>query len=254
MRRYGMLLVAGAAATLIPLAGALPPGSAATAAAVTCPLPAFQPGSSYHPVIKPALFSPHVTNQWFPLISGTTFIYTGVKDKQKALDVYAVSRRTKTIDGVVTRVVNDRLFLNNRLSERTTDYYAQDKCGNVWYFGEDTAVLNAKGKVVDTSGSFHAGVNGAEPGVYMQANPQLGRKFRQEWLSGQAADQFKAISRSASVSIRFGTFHHALRTAETTALEPGTLDNKYYVKGVGEVIETTVKGAKETLHLVEVLR
>jgi hypothetical protein len=68
------------------------------------------------------------------------------------------------IDGVETRVVEDRLFLGGRLEERTSDYYTQDACGNVWYFGEDTAVLDRHGRVVDRSGSFHAGVAGTQPG------------------------------------------------------------------------------------------
>jgi hypothetical protein len=141
---------------------------------------------------------------------------------------------TKVVAGVRTRVVEDRLYLNNVLHERTSDYYAQDRCGNVWYFGEDTAELDSRGRVVSTEGSFHAGVKGAQPGVFMQAQPQLGRKFRQEWYRGHAEDVFWVLNRRASVTVPFGTFRSALRTAETTALEPAVLDNKYYVKGIGQ--------------------
>src|SRR5207344_2459517 len=112
--------------------------------------------------------------------------------------------RTKVIDGVTTRVVEDRLYLDNVLEERTSDYYAQDRCGNVWYFGEDTAVLDAHGHVIDTEGSFHAGVDGAQPGVFMQAHPQIGRRFRQEWYPGQAEDTFAVIGRNQSVTVPFG--------------------------------------------------
>jgi hypothetical protein len=224
----------------------------ADAAATACRLPTYGPGSSYHPTIRPNDFSPRVTNPWYPLVPGTTFVYSGVKDNVKAVDIYAVSRHTKKIDGVVTRMVNDRLLLNGRLAERTTDYYAQDKCGNVWYFGEDTAELS-HGKVLNTDGSFHAGVDGAQPGVYMQANPQLCRWFRQEWLKGEAEDQYRAVSKTAKATAPDGRFAHVLRTEETSALEPGVLDNKYYVKGIGEIIETTVKGPVETLKLVDVL-
>ena len=142
---------------------------------------------------------------------------------------------------------------NGVLEERTSDYYAQDRCGNVWYFGEDTAELDRHGRVIDTEGSFHAGVDGAQPGVYMQAHPQLGRKFRQEWYRGQAEDVFYAVDLSTPVRVPFRTFHHALRTAETTALEPGVLDNKYYVRGIGEVVEVTVQGPTEKLVLVDIL-
>ena len=77
----------------------------------------------------------------------------------------------------------------------------------------------------------------------MQARPQLGRRFRQEWYAGQAEDTFRAVDRSAPVTVPYGTFAHALRTEERTALEPGVLDNKYYVRGIGEVVEALVERA-----------
>jgi hypothetical protein len=225
----------------------------AAGAGSSCPLPKFGPGRDYHPQIEPANFSPNVTNKFFPLTPGTTLVYTGTKDGKKALDLVAATSRTKKIDGVTTRVVEDRLYLNNVLAERTSDYYAQDRCGNVWYFGEDTAELDRHGHVVSTEGSFHAGVDGAQPGVFMQAHPQVGRKFRQEWYQGHAEDVFKVIDRSAPVTVPYGSFRHALRTAETNALEPDVLDNKYYVKGIGEVAELAVKGPREALRLVEII-
>jgi hypothetical protein len=97
-------------------------------------------------------------------------------------------------------------------------------------------------------------VNGAQPGVYLQARPQIGRWFRQEWSQGQAEDRFRALSTSASVTVRYGSFHHALRTEERTDLEPGVVDNKYYVRGLGVVKELAVRGGTEILQLVDVLR
>ena len=219
----------------------------------SCPLPTFGPGPTYHPRIDPANFSPNVTNKLFPLTPGKVLVYTGTKDGKRALNLVMATSRTRMVDDVRTRVVEDRLYLNNVLEERTSDYYAQDRCGNVWYFGEDTAELDSHGRVVSTEGSFHAGVDGAQPGVFMQAHPQVGRKFRQEWYQGHAEDVFKAIDRSARVTVPFGSFRHALRTEETTALEPGVLDNKYYVKGIGEVAELSLKGPKEELRLVEII-
>jgi hypothetical protein len=154
---------------------------------------------------------------------------------------------------VRTRVVEDRLYLDNVLAERTSDYYTQDRCGNVWYFGEDTAELDRHGRVVSTEGTWHAGVDGAQPGVFMQAHPQLGRRFRQEWSEGQAEDVFKVVSRSSRIRVPYGSFRHALRTEETNALEPDVLDNKYYVRGIGEVAELSVKGPREVLKLVEII-
>lgn len=122
----------------------------------------FGPGRDYHPNIDPAEFTANVTNPLFPLTPGTTLVYSGIKDGKTALDLFAPSTRTKVIDGVTTRVVEDRLFLGGFLEERTSDYYAQDTCGNVWYFGEDTAELDRRGRVITTEGSFHAGIDGAE--------------------------------------------------------------------------------------------
>jgi hypothetical protein len=232
---------------------AQPAGAQAGSGGARCALPVFGPGATYHPTIHPSDFSPDVTNPYLPLRPGKTYVYAGTKDAKTAIDIFAPSRKTRVIDGVRTRVVNDRLLLNGVLEERTSDYYAQDRCGNVWYFGEDTATLDRSGHVVSREGSFHAGVQGAQPGVFMQAHPQLGRLFRQEWSPGNAEDQFKVIAKNVSVRVPAGTFHHALRTEETTALEAGVVDNKLYVKGVGEVVEVAVKGPVEKLVLVDVL-
>jgi hypothetical protein len=226
---------------------------ASAASADSCRLPRFGPGRSYDPHIRPTDFSPRVDNPWFPLTPGRTLVYTGTKDGRKALDLVVATSRTRVIGGVRTRVVEDRLYLDNVLEERTSDYYAQDRCGNVWYFGEDTAALDRHGRVVDTEGTWHAGVDGAQPGVFMQAHPQLGRKFRQEWYRGHAEDVFKVIDRSAPATVPYGSFGHALRTAEWTALEPDVLDNKDYVRGIGEVAEVSVKGPREALGLVEII-
>ena len=249
-RRARTLL--GVAALAVAVIG-LVPASAGAGAAASCQLPRFGPGRSYHPRIDPADFSPDVTNPWFPLTPGRTLVYTGTKDGQKALNLVATTSRTKKIDGVTTRVVEDRLYLSNVLEERTSDYYAQDRCGNVWYFGEDTAELDRHGNIVDTEGTWHAGVDDAQPGVFMQAHPQLGRRFRQEWYEGHAEDVFKVIDRSAAIAVPAGSFGHALRTAERTALEPAVLDNKYYVRGIGEVAELAVKGPREAVRLVEII-
>jgi hypothetical protein len=251
MRRSARRLLVLAALAVAALG--VVPAPAGAGGAGGCHLPRFGPGRSYHPRIDPADFSPDVTNPWFPLKPGRTLVYTGTKDGKAALDLFVPSHRTRMVDGVRARVVEDRLYLDNVLEERTSDYYAQDRCGNVWYFGEDTAVLDRHGNVVDTEGTWHAGVDGAQPGVFMQAHPQLGRRFRQEWYRGQAEDVFKVIDRSAAVTVPAGSFRHALRTAEWTALEPEVLDNKYYIRDIGEVAELSVKGPRETLRLVEVI-
>src|SRR5437588_11150908 len=125
-------------------------------------------------------FSARVDNPWFPLRAGTTYVYTGVKDGRPSRDVMTVTHRTAVIDGAPCVVIDDRLYLDGRLHERTTDWYTQDSHGNVWYYGESTAELDANGHVKSTSGSWRAGVNGAVPGVFMSAHLTVGRSFGQD--------------------------------------------------------------------------
>jgi hypothetical protein len=238
-------------------AAALTPATAAGAASAParggCDLPRFGPGAQYHPDIEPADFSAHVTNQFFPLLPGVTFVYSGVDSGRPAMDVMAASRHTKRINGVRTRGVHDQVYISCVLSERTSDYYAQDRCGNVWYFGEKTAELDKHGNVTTREGSWRYGRHGGQPGVFMQTHPQLDRKFRQEWRPGVAEDVFKAISLGRSVTVPYGHFRHALRTRETTALEPGDIGIKAYVRGVGQVVDRSADGG-DFLKLVAVLR
>src|SRR5690242_16219633 len=108
-------------------------------------------------------FSAKVDNQWFPLTPGTQYVYTGEKDGKPARDVVTVLHQTRTIRGAPCIAVADRLYLSGRLEERTTDWYSQDARGNVWYFGEQTAELDAHGRVTSTEGSWEAGRDGGIP-------------------------------------------------------------------------------------------
>ena len=208
----------------------------------------------YHPKIDPAQFSATIDNPWFPLEAGSTRVSAGVKDGKRARDVFTVTHRTLVVDGVTARVVRDQLYLDGALEETTLDYYAQDRAGTVWYFGEDTRTLDATGKTTGTGGTWRAGRAGAQPGVYMPAHPALGRRFRQEFLPGAAEDHFEVVDLSASVTVPYVSSHRALLTKEWTPLEPNVLDHKYYVRGVGQVREISVKGPKEALDLVSSTR
>jgi hypothetical protein len=195
-------------------------------------------------IVASAAFSAQVTNPWFPLHAGDRWVYAGIKDGKAARDVVVVERRTVTIRGAPCAVVSDRLFLNGRLAERTTDYYSQDAQGNVWYFGEDTAELDAHGRVTTTEGTWRAGVHGARAGVYITAHPRAGQTARQEYLAGHASDHFAVVH----------AWPNLVLTKEWTPLEPGVLDHKYYVRGIGTVLEQTVRGGDERLALVSFTR
>jgi hypothetical protein len=195
-------------------------------------------------------FSANVTNPWFPLRRGSVWRYRGVKDGKASRDVVVATHRTKTIDGAPCVGVSDRLYLSGVLEERTTDWYTQDAKGNVWYFGEATAELYPNGKVKDTSGSWMAGVNGAKPGLFMFAHPRPGLSARQEYLKGEAEDHFQIVSMNVPVTVPYRSFRHTMLTKEWTPLEPGVLDHKFYARGIGTVLENTVKGGNERNSLV----
>jgi hypothetical protein len=203
---------------------------------------------------SPDSFVSQVDNPWFPLPPGTVSVYRGMKDGQAARDVFTVSRETKVIEGVRATAIDDRLYLRGRLAERTTDWYAQDKLGNVWYLGERTATLDAAGKVKSTDGSWQAGVDGARAGIYMPAHPKVGQSGQQEFYKGHAEDRYEVLSLSAHVHTPAASSRRALRTRETTALEPGVIDEKLYVRGIGTAREQSVKGDHERLVLTSIRR
>ena len=198
----------------------------------------------------PSRFVRTVDNPWFPLRPGTTFVYRGVKDGEPSRDVVRVTSRTRVIQGVRCTEVGDRLYTSGRLSERTTDWYAQDRVGTVWYFGEDTAELDPAGKVTSREGSWLAGVAGARAGVFMPARPRVGQRFRQEYLKGHAEDHFQVLSLRARARVPAVSSDSALLTKEWTPLEPGVVDYKLYVRGIGLVDERTIRGGDERNALV----
>jgi hypothetical protein len=211
-------------------------------------------GPGWPATLSPSDFVSRVDNPWFPLKPGSVYRYTGVKDRTRTIDVVRVTHKTKRILGVETTVVHDLVSVNGRPEEETHDYYAQDRHGNVWYFGEATKSFDRHGKVLSTEGSFQAGVNGERAGVLIPGHPTVGRVGRQEFSKGEAEDHFKVLDLTAKVSTPFVSSSHALRTREWTPLEPNVVDNKFYVRGIGTVREIAVKGPVEKLRLVSFKR
>jgi hypothetical protein len=192
-----------------------------------------------------------IDNRYLPLEPGTTFIYREKADGETERDVVAVTHETKTILGVKTVVVRDTVTdANDDLVEDTLDWYAQDKAGNVWYFGEDTKEYK-NGHVVTTEGSWLAGVKGAKPGIVMEAHPRPGDIYMQECAPGVAEDMAKVLQLDQSVTVPFGTFHNVLLTKDYTPLDKA-VEHKYYAPCIGVVREELVKGGKEVAVLVDV--
>jgi hypothetical protein len=205
---------------------------------------------AYAPHINPSDFTTKIDNKYFPLKPGTTFVYQGKSGGNPERDVMSVTPSTKKVMGVKCVVVDDRVWAHAKLSEKTFDYYAQDKKGNVWYFGENSKEYKS-GKV-STQGSWEAGKAGAKPGIIMQAHPKVGQSYRQEYKKGSAEDMTKVLELNGSAEVPYGSFDHTLVTKEWSPLEPGVVEHKSYAAGVGDVKEVTVKGPSETLGLVKV--
>lgn len=206
------------------------------------------------PLPAPSEFAPQVDNAWFPLRPGTSLLYRGRKDGEPSRDRLRVLAQKKTILGIRVTVVSDKLYIRGKLEERTHDWYAQDKRGNVWYLGEATAEVNSDGSIKTREGSWQAGVDGARAGIFMPAHPHRGETGIQEMLKGEAEDHFRVLALDASVSTPAAASSHALLTREWTPLEPGVVDHKLYVRGIGTVLEETVKGGDEVNELIAIRR
>jgi hypothetical protein len=235
---------AAAAAALLVVAG--------TAAAGTTPPGELAPlHGTYAPKIDPANFVARIDNRYLPYEPGTRFHFEGVRGTTRQTDDQVVLRRTKRILGVTCTVVRDIVSERGRAVERTDDWYAQDRQGNVWYMGEDS-FEREHGRFVKASDSWESGVNGAQPGIIMPADPRPGDAYRQEYYPpGKALDQARVLRRNGTLTVRYGTFKRLLITSEFSPLEPQT-ERKYYAPGVGEIAERVVKGHHEEFELVSV--
>ncbi|HTG16409.1 MAG TPA: hypothetical protein VK747_14260 [Blastocatellia bacterium] len=205
--------------------------------------------AAYDPVIDPANFVEGITNPLFPMTPGTTFVYRGGGEDVRV----TVTDRTKVILGVKCVVVRDVVTASGQVVEDTEDFFAQDVQGNVWYFGEIVQDFE-NGELVSLAGSFKAGVNGAKPGIIMRATPRVGDVYRQEFLLAEAEDVAEVLSLTASAMVPAASCtNDCLITKETTPLEPGVVENKYYARGVGFILQVDPETG-ERLELIEVIR
>ena len=194
----------------------------------------------YSPVIDNAHFPNPTTinNAFFPLVPGTTFVYEGQTSEGFEHVEFAVTHKTRTILNIECIEVHDTRKLDGKLAEDTRDWFAQDADGNVWYFGENTAVLE-NGLPVDLAGSWTGGVDGAQPGFIMEANPMIGDFYRQEYFLGEAEDQAEVKSLTANESVPYvpgQCANDCLETEESSALAPGDVEHKFYKSTIGNTL------------------
>jgi hypothetical protein len=250
MRRKGLIrrkgIIAAAFAALAAATGIWAPwaSSAPSSGTSAC-------GITYAPILDPGNFVAVIDNPYFPLPVGRKLVYTGVKDGQTQTDTVTVTDQKKLILGIQTTVVDDVATHGSTVLEKTFDFYAQDQQGNVWYLGEDTTAFLPNGKT-DTSGSFVAGVNGAQPGIIMEADPQIPDAYRQECAAGEAEDTAWVVGTAGSVAVSYGKVRNVLTTLEATRIEPGSYDEKVYGPGIGIVREQAITGTSEFAQLVSV--
>jgi hypothetical protein len=249
-----LLWVVAACASPARPAGSAPLAAGASEQAAVTPPPTVATSlPPYAPVIDPADFVADVTNRYFPLKPGTTFVLDGTRDDQPRHDEMTVTSETKTIMGVTCIVVRDVATSNTALVEKTTDWYAQDKDGNVWYFGEDTAEYT-NGQVTSTAGTWLAGVDGALPGLIMKATPAVSDAYRQEYRPGIAEDFAKIVQTEATITTPVGAFDKVVVTEDTDLLDATKNEHKSYAPDVGLVAtDGMVNGHHEVRTLTSIL-
>jgi hypothetical protein len=241
----------GVAATMVGLVIALGAGAAAGSSAgrAACPLPQ----GSERVRLDPDEFTTRITNPWWPMSVGARWVYRETApDGTVQRVVVTVLPTTKLIaNGVTARVVHDVVTEDGAPIEVTDDWYAQDRCGNVWYLGEATTEYE-NGKPVSTKGSFEAGVGGAQAGVVVPAHPKPGMYYRQEFLKGQAEDRAEVVSLREQVEVPLGHFPRGrvLMTRDLNPLEPKVLEYKFYARGIGPVLAIGVSGSSDREELV----
>jgi hypothetical protein len=207
-------------------------------------------GAPYDPVIDPSNFVTRVDNPYFPLTPGTTFVYEGQTQQGFEHVEFAVTHNTRVILGVTCVEVHDTVTTDGQLTEDTLDWFAQDRDGNVWYFGENTHELQ-DGLITTIDGTFMAGVNGDKPGIIMKAHPAIGDFYRQEFSLENAEDFGDTLSLTETVTVPVGTFQNCLKSQETTPLEPDLLEHKFYAPGVGNVLTVDARTG-DRVELVEI--
>jgi hypothetical protein len=200
--------------------------------------------------LDPHDFSTEIDNPYWPMKPGSRWIYRETDaEGSAARDVVTVTDRTKDIAGIEARVVHDVVSEDGEVLEDTFDWYAEDGDGNIWYLGEDTTEYE-NGQVKTTEGSWEHGVDGALGGIIVPAEPRPGMSYREEYYRGHAEDGAEVLSVTAKARVPFGTFDHAFQTRNFSPLEPTLVEEKFYARDVGVVLEVTVSGGSDRAELL----
>jgi hypothetical protein len=185
-------------------------------------------------------------NDYFILEPGYQVILEGEEDGEKLQLVMAVLNETKIVDGVETRVVEEKETEGSNLIEVSRNYFALcQPTNNAIYFGEDVDMYEDS-KVVSHEGAWLAGQNGSKAGMIMPGKAEVGLKYYQEIAPGVAEDRAEIVSINDTLDTPAGTFSQVLKTEETNPLKPGEKEFKFYAPGIGLIQDEALKLVKHT--------
>jgi hypothetical protein len=172
-------------------------------------------------------------NPFFILEPGYQLVFGGKEDGDEVALTITVLDETRSVDGVETRVVEERESKSGKLVEVSRNFFAISRRTNdVYYFGEEVDVYKG-GKVVSHEGAWLSGVSGAKFGLAIPGSPLLGARYYQELAPDVAMDRAEVVSLDETMETPAGKFRQVLKIVETTPLEPGARESKYYAAGVG---------------------
>jgi hypothetical protein len=192
-------------------------------------------------------FSSTGGNDYFVLNPGQQLVLEGEEDGAEIELVITALDETKTVDGVETRIVEERESEDGEIIEISRNYFAEcTQTGDVFYFGEDVDNYE-DGVLINHDGAWLAGVDGARAGLFVPAEPEVGFKHYQEVAPGVAEDRAEVISIDETLETPAGTFENVLKTEETTPLEPDAREFKLYAPGIGLIQDADLLLASYTL-------
>jgi hypothetical protein len=196
--------------------------------------------------LKNCNFASTGKNSHFILEPGYQVILEGEEDGENLQLVMSVLNETKIVDGVETRVVEEKETEGGNLVEVSRNYFAIcSSTNNVIYFGEDVDMYE-DGKVVSHEGAWLAGQNGAKAGMMMPGKVEVGLKYFQEIAPGVAEDRAEIVSVNDMLATPAGTFSKVLKAEETNPLKPGEKEFKFYAPGIGLIQDEALKLVKHT--------
>lgn len=167
--------------------------------------------------------------------------YESVLEKNAERVVVTVTPVMRVIDGVTTRIVEERETKGNKLVEVSRNFFARDPVtGDAYYFGEEVDVYK-NGRVANHEGAWAAGVAGARFGLFMPGKPVVGSRFYQEVAPHVAMDRVRIVATNVRLATPAGTFDNCVKIEETTPLEPGVRDYKVFAPGIGLVQDGSLK-------------